>query len=537
MHTSIKLNRPCEFVNITPVNPLISKCQIKVCYVGDKPNRNHSIITKETATQMANSLPGSPIVGFYNDSKQDFEEHNRVIDISNGKFDIKDTTRPYGFVDLNAKVWFQWFLDDDGVEREYLVTEGYLWTEAYPECQRVIDKGNNQSMELSEKFLDANWTKDSKGNPEFFIINEAVVEKLCILGEDVEPCFEGSSITSFNLSFDDNFKQQLFSMMNDLKELLQEGGAKQMFTTYAVEIGDNLWSAIYQYIEETYPDPKCEWCSIYRIDGIFEEDGQKFAILQDRSNLKYYRINFAISEQEGFIPSADLVEVTKSYTPAAEPQFKAEDVEAFEATYAAKKKNEKEKDKTNQDDSDKTKDSTEGEKSEDEEKPADKTSDEEEKPTDGKEDNSDEEDKKKKKFSLEDYPEYVELTSKYSELETKYNALVAEKESLEEQLAPLTEFKKNAERKDKEAMINSFYMLSDEDKADVIKNIDTYSLDDIEAKLSIICVRNRVSFDLDKDEANNQPITFNLDGDDGSAGGDSTIPDWIKAIDATIADR
>lgn len=301
-----------------------------------------------------------------------------------------------------------------------------------------------------------------------------------------------------------------------------------MFTTYAVEIGDNLWSAIYQYIEETYPDPKHEWCSIYRIDGIFEEDGQKFAILQDRSDLKYYRINFAISEQEGFIPSADLVEVTKSYTPAAEPQFKAEDVEAFEATYAAKKKDEKEKDKTNQDDSDKTKDSTEGEKSEDEE----------EKPADGKEDGSDdEEDKKKKKFSLEDYPEYVELTSKYSELETKYNALVAEKESLEEQLVPLTEFKKNAERKDKEAMIKSFYMLSDEDKADVIKNIDTYSLDDIEAKLSIICVRNRVSFDLDEDEANNQPITFNLDGDDGSAGGDSTIPDWIKAIDATIADR
>jgi hypothetical protein len=55
---------------------------------------------------MANSLPGCPIVGFYNESKGDFEEHNRIIDISNGKFEIKDTTRPYGFVDLNAKVWF-----------------------------------------------------------------------------------------------------------------------------------------------------------------------------------------------------------------------------------------------------------------------------------------------------------------------------------------------------------------------------------------------------------------------------------------------
>ena len=38
-----------------------------------------------------------PIVGFYNEAKEDFEEHNRVIDISNGEFKIKDTTRPYGF--------------------------------------------------------------------------------------------------------------------------------------------------------------------------------------------------------------------------------------------------------------------------------------------------------------------------------------------------------------------------------------------------------------------------------------------------------
>ena len=71
-HTSIKLETPCEFINITPVNPLISKCQIKVCYVGDSPNRNGSIITKEVARQMANSLSGSPIVGYYNDATGDF---------------------------------------------------------------------------------------------------------------------------------------------------------------------------------------------------------------------------------------------------------------------------------------------------------------------------------------------------------------------------------------------------------------------------------------------------------------------------------
>ena len=106
MHTSIRLDTPIELINVTPLNPLISKCQIKVCYVGEDPNRNRSVITKEVATQMANSLPGSPIVGFFNEAQGDFEEHNRVIDISNGRFEIKDKTRPYGFVDLNAKVWF-----------------------------------------------------------------------------------------------------------------------------------------------------------------------------------------------------------------------------------------------------------------------------------------------------------------------------------------------------------------------------------------------------------------------------------------------
>ena len=149
------MDTPIEFINITPLNPLISKCQIKVCYVGEEPNRNGSIITKEVARDMANSLPGSPIVGFFNEDKQDFEEHNRVIDISNGEFKIKDTTRPYGFVDLNAKVWFQKFLDDGQNEHEYMMTEGWLWTGQYPECKRILDKGNNQSMELYEGTLDA----------------------------------------------------------------------------------------------------------------------------------------------------------------------------------------------------------------------------------------------------------------------------------------------------------------------------------------------------------------------------------------------
>ena len=85
MHSSVRLNTPIEFINVTPVNPLISKCQIKVCWVGEEPNRNRTIITKDTAKEMAKSLPGSPIVGYYNEETKDFEGHNREFSIENGQ--------------------------------------------------------------------------------------------------------------------------------------------------------------------------------------------------------------------------------------------------------------------------------------------------------------------------------------------------------------------------------------------------------------------------------------------------------------------
>ena len=501
MHISVKLDQyPCEFINIKPLNPLISKCEIKVCYVSDEPNRNRSVITKEVAREMANSLPGSPIVGFYNEAKEDFEEHNRIIDISNGEFKIKDTTRPYGFVDLGAKVWFQKFLDDGEFEREYLMTEGYIWTGQYPEAKRIIDKGNNQSMELDNNFIDAHWTKDNKGNPQFFIINEAIISKLCILGEDVEPCFEGASISKLQFSFEDSFKEQLFSMMNEMKEILNGGGEPKM-TTYAVEIGSPLWVALYSHVNETH-----------KIVAVCTEDDQTFAVLQNREDESYSRMNFSFVEE---VFTAEDMTALESYEPAEEPQFALDAVEAFEVEF--KKEPEK-------------KDDEEEEKKDDEEEKCPKC---------GKpksecdcEDEEDDDEDKKKKYTLEEIPEYVALQTAHAELETKYNALVAEKEAQDAVVASLTEYKVAAERKEKMEMINTqFYMLSDDLKADVVENIDTYSLAEIESKLSVICVRNKVNFNLDDDKnPGTDPMTYNLNG--GSLEDDAT-PAWIKAVMAT----
>ena len=529
-HTSVILeDSPIEFLNITPFNPLISKCQIKVCYVGDQPNRNKTVITKDTARQIANSLPGSPIVGHFTENGTDFEEHNRIIKISNGKLKISDDTQPYGFVDLNAKVWFQKFVDDGINEREYLMTEGWLWTGQYPECQRVSEIGNNHSMELDDQIINGTWTKDVNGKPKFFIVNEAIISKLCILGEEYEPCFEGSTITSpiINFSYSEQFEDKMLSMMSELKEYLKEGGEK-VFNTYAVEIGDALWSALYSYIEKTYPDGENKYCSVYSIDGIFEENGQKFAVLRHRSDLKYYRLNFSLNEESGFEPAEMLIEVTKSYTPASESQFAAADVEAYALNYSAsQQENEDNSDENNQNNSD---DTTEGnqetppvsqEEHQDEQEPEQQTEEPaQEEPA--------VEEQPQVSYTLEEIPEYVELQTKYSELEANYNTLLGDCENMKQQIASLGEFKAQVEKKEKEAMINSFYMLSDEDKKDVIENIDKYSLDDIEAKLSIICVRNKVKFDLDEEQEgqdNTVSTTYNLAGDTEE---EDQVPAWVK---------
>lgn len=526
-HTSVKLNSPIEFVNITPVNPLISKCEIKVCYVDDKPNRNGTIITKETAIKLAQSLPGSPIVGYYAEAQKDFEEHNRIIKISNGEFLIEETTKPYGFVDLNAKVWFAKYLDDEKTEREYLVTEGWLWTGQYPEVQRTIDLGNNQSMELDEskKYLKGSWTKDENGMPEFFIINEAIISKLCILGEDCEPCFEGSRIDAaedntpvVHFSFSKNFENELFSMMQDIKNLLNEGGKKKMFSRYSVSINDNIWNGIYKYLGEYHLDNNKEHYSLYRVDGVYEENEQKFVVLQNYADSKYYRVNFSLSDEGAVEINNSLIEVTSTYETSEEPQFVAEEVETYENNLV---KNSENLDNSDEKDNPISDNSSEGTKTNEanEDNPvsvptADKC---------GK-CGKDKSECTCLTYSLDEIPEYIELKNKYSELETNYNTLLEVKNNLEAEIAPLATFKKEAEKKEKEALIASFYMLSDEDKKDVMDNIDNYSLRDIEAELSIICVRNKVNFALEDNtsEENKVPTTYNLETED------EAVPAWVK---------
>ncbi len=99
-------------------------------------------------------------------------------------------------------------------------------------------------MELDEASLNGHWATNSKSGVEFFIINDATFSKLCILGSDVEPCFEGAAVTdkqvSNNFTVKNEFMNTLFTMMNELKDALQysnnDKGGLSMEDQTAVEV-------------------------------------------------------------------------------------------------------------------------------------------------------------------------------------------------------------------------------------------------------------------------------------------------------------
>ena len=478
-----------EFINLQPmdINPLMSKCDVKVLYIGQ--NRNRSSITKQVATEMSKTLRGCPIVGYYIENKEDFGDHGDQVIIDGEGIKFNKLTKPYGFVAPDARVWFQFFEDQDEFGntcvREYLMTEGYLWTGQFEECQRVLENSNPQSMELDEKTLKGYWSTDNNKGVDFFIINDAVFSKLCILGDDVEPCFEGANVSAPNLSSqfskDDEFAKSLFTMMSELKFALNNSeGGKPMHNEIQNELDNNVASTSFEN-QDNVEAP------VTQFDESGEAGVENSSDSQTSAEGGATETSTEEEEEEG-----EAVVLTASEPPVNDEEKALEN----DAEVSLKKKPEefaKEKDKEEKSETEKSEDNTEDE--------------------DKKDFACKEEEDKKDKFSLEQQLE---------ELQTQFAALQAEN-------AELLAFKQKVEEKEKDELIASFYMLSDEDKKDVIDNKANYSLKEIKAELSMICVDKKVNFNLENAASVEEaPVTFNLNSHQAD-----TLPAWLKAVEAT----
>ena len=190
-------------------------------------NRNGTFITEEFAEKLISTLPYVPVKGIYDTMKDDYTDHGRE----------RYEGRIYGIVPENPNFAWEKHLDIDGVERTYACTDVYLFTGLYK--QEAFDiVGKSQSMELYVDSIQGEWQYIN--GKRYFVFTEGHFLGLQALGEDYEPCFEGASFYTLV----DSVK----ALMNDLDNVFQKqnlGGEKHM----EFKLSDNqkynmIWSLL-----------------------------------------------------------------------------------------------------------------------------------------------------------------------------------------------------------------------------------------------------------------------------------------------------
>lgn len=440
-----------EIVNVKPINKYISECEIKVFYHGK--NRNGSYISKAVGNQIANSLPRAPIVALYNEEIDDYRDHGEQITINREGVKFEKKTIPYGAVDKDTPAIWKKVWDDKGNEQEYLVVRGFLWTGRYPHLQKILVKPKGQSMEFFEESVVGNWAKFDNEDDELFIFNEADISALCILGDDVEPCFEDSTIGRPEITYSlekNEFKKEFDTFMFELNEALEhdnstEGGMAMEKNENVIEFSASAIKAI----EKAEKTKTAEDIKLAKEAVNALEDGDEKEALLERVN----KIE-AIEDKDGDFELEEK-DITKKIQEAKENAPDAVDVNKPESEDnigdGEEAKKELIEQRENEDlDSEDTVDSH-------------------------KED---------------------EVNEEFEQLKTDYSLVKKELEDLKVEFELLQEEKSARELVEKEAVCNKFSILGEETLNSFKENLTNYTAEELEKELSVIAFQKGVSFSL-----------------------------------------
>lgn len=280
----------------------ISKGRVKIFY--KYGNRNRSWITDEFADALLSSLPYTPIKGIYSESDGDFTDHGHQ----------NAEGRIYGIVPAEPNVGWEKFVDEDGIEREYACADVLLYTALYKEANEILTKG--ESMELYPPSIKGTWRRMDDGQ-DYYVFESGSFFGLQVLGDTVEPCFEGAAF---------------FSLYESLKDIVNVMEAKGLnVPNYTIGQGDtNMFSVAFKLSDDDKRraifkslNPNCNeqggWVMNYEIINVYDEYAVAYSYEED----KYYRVRYTKNEdtveigdkEECFIidVSADELAVLKTF--------------------------------------------------------------------------------------------------------------------------------------------------------------------------------------------------------------------------------
>lgn len=265
------------------VTPTISKIRARLFYKYE--NRNGSYISDEFAEKLLSTLPYAPLKGIYEEETQDFKDHGMA----------NDEGRIYGVVPQEPEIEWVKHVDEDGIEREYASCAVYVYTALYQEANKIV--GKSHSMELYPPSIKGEWIY-AKGR-KMFKFTDGAFYGLQVLGDLVEPCFEGAAF--FTLY---NDILQKFEELDNKASEFSIGGNNNMELNF--KVSDNQkFNAIWALLNDKYNEEN-GWLITYAVQDIYDD----YALVFSYENNRFERVKYTKDNEKDLV---ELGEITPCY--------------------------------------------------------------------------------------------------------------------------------------------------------------------------------------------------------------------------------
>lgn len=251
-------------------NDVLSKARCRIFYKYE--NRNGTYITDEFAEKLLNSLPYVPVKGIYDGN--DYTDHGTE----------RDEGRIYGIVPENPNIAWETHLDEDGVERTYACADVLIFTAIYEEASDII--GKSQSMELYAPSL--KYHEAIIRGRRYIVFDDGCFLGLQVLGNNVEPCFEGASFYTLQTTIE-----------YAIKKIKEYGGTKMPKFKFKLS-DDQKFSALWALLNPEFNE-EGDWTVTCSISAVYDD----YALVYNYELGEHQRAYYTKNDE------SDMVEINK----------------------------------------------------------------------------------------------------------------------------------------------------------------------------------------------------------------------------------
>ena len=219
-------------------NGRYSTAKLKVFYQGE--TADHRLFTKKFSDKVIETLPSTPVVGFYSEEGDDFIGHNNIQYV-------------YGHVPETASIEY---IKDEESGNTFVITDVILYTERKDNIGEVARKivGKQHSLELDPDTLEYKVNRDKNGrflNIEFL---SGQFIGLSVLGDNETPAFTGSCFFTTNEDFKSFASKCHDNYDKFLNFLDKSGGEIRVFNSaeFFSKTAEFLAKTMQEYQEDIY---------------------------------------------------------------------------------------------------------------------------------------------------------------------------------------------------------------------------------------------------------------------------------------------